>query len=101
MIADEMHFEQDIFYWAKEQSSGSAEVDFCIAYQGKMVGIEVKSGHAGRLKSLLSFGRNVPESRLIRIYSGPVKHDTVSNAGKQYELISLPFYLVNRIFDFN
>lgn len=100
IIADEMHFEQDIFYWAKEQSSGSAEVDFCIAYQGWMIGIEVKSGHSGKLKSLASFARSVPESRLIRVYSGQMKHEILSSTGIRYPLLSVPFYLINRISDF-
>ena len=100
IIAGGMHSEQEVFYWAKEKPNGQAEVDFCVAYQGKMIGIEVKSGHSGRLKSLVSFAHSVPESRLIRIYSGPMKTETLSFSGKEYPLISLPFYLVNRVFDF-
>ncbi len=99
IIAGGMHSEQDIFYWAKEKPNGQAEVDFCVACQGKMIGIEVKSGHSGRLRSLKSFARSVPESRLIRIYSGPMKVEMLSSLGEQYQLISLPFYLINRVLD--
>jgi uncharacterized protein len=100
IIAGGLHFEQDLYYWAKEKPQASAEVDFCVAYHGKIIGIEVKSGHSARLKSLLNFAQSVESGKLIRIYSGPMKNDVISGAGKQYQLISLPFYLVNRIFDF-
>lgn len=100
IIAGGLHSEQDLYYWAKEKPAGSAEVDFCVVYQGKIVGIEVKSGHSAKLKSLLSFAQSVDGGRLIRVYSGSMKEDVISGAGKQYRLISLPFYLVNRIFEF-
>ncbi len=94
------HLEQPLFYWAKEKPQGSAEVDFCLSHEGNILGIEVKSGHAARLRSLLSFGLNVESGKLIRIYSGPLKKENISSAGREYELLSAPFYLVNRIFDF-
>lgn len=100
IIAGGLHSEQDLYYWAKEKPNASAEVDFCVVYQGKIIGIEVKSGHSQKLRSLLSFAQSVEASRLIRVYSGQMKNDVIANAGKQYRLISLPFYLVNRIFDF-
>jgi hypothetical protein len=100
IIAFGLHSEQDLYYWAKEKPNASAEVDFCMAYQGKIIGIEVKSGHSAKLKSLASFAQSVEESKLIRVYSGQMKNDVISSAGKQYQLTSLPFYLVNRIFDF-
>lgn len=100
IIAGGLHSEQDLYYWAKEKPNASAEVDFCIAYQGKIIGIEVKSGHSAKLKSLVSFAQSVEESKLIRMYSGQMKNDVITSVGKQYQLTSLPFYLVNRIFDF-
>lgn len=100
IIASGLHSEQTLFYWAKEKLNSQAEVDFCVAHEGKILGIEVKSGHSGRLKSLLSFAGSVENSKLFRIYSGQMQAEDVSAAGKKHQLISLPFYLVNRIFDF-
>ena len=100
IIASGLHSELDLFYWAKEKTNGSAEVDFCLAHQGKILGIEVKSGSSARLKSLLSFADSVENSKLIRIYGGQLQEDSVLVAGKKRKLISLPFYLVNRSFDF-
>jgi predicted AAA+ superfamily ATPase len=100
IIAGGLHSEQDLYYWAKEKPQASAEVDFCVAYQGKIIGIEVKSGHSAKLKSILNFAQSVENCLLIRIYSGLMKEEIISGAGRQYGLISLPFYLVNRLFDF-
>lgn len=100
IIASGLHSEQHIFYWAKEKPNSSAEVDFCIAHAGKVIGIEVKSGHSANLKSLFVFAQSVEKSSLVRIYSGQMKKEVISSAGKKHELLSLPFYLANRIFDF-
>jgi predicted AAA+ superfamily ATPase len=100
IIAGGLHSEQDLYYWAKEKPQASAEVDFCVAYQGKIVGIEVKSGHSAKLKSLFNFAQSVENGRLLRIYSGSMKKEIISGARERHQLISLPFYLVNRIFDF-
>jgi hypothetical protein len=100
IIANVAHMEQPLFYWAKEKPQGSAEVDFCLVYEGKILGVEVKSGHSAKLKSLMSFGASVSGSKLIRIYGGPFKKEKISGSGREYDLLSLPFYLINRIFDF-
>ena len=88
-----------IFYWAKEKPYGSAEVDFCVCNKGNILGIEVKSGNHRRLKSLYSFAGLVKKCRLIRIYGGEFKKDNIRVNDKNMNLLSLPFYLVPRIFD--
>lgn len=99
IIADSAHLERPVYYWAKEKSQGSAEVDFCLVSGGKILGIEVKSGHSGKLKSLLNFGAEVENSKLVRVYGGHFQKEEVFTGGKKYRLLSLPFYLVNRIFE--
>jgi hypothetical protein len=42
----------DLYYWAREASGSSAETDYLIEKQGKVVPVEVKSGKSGSLKSL-------------------------------------------------
>ncbi len=41
-----------LFYWARSAKSSTAEVDYLAIIEGKVVPIEVKSGPAGRLRSL-------------------------------------------------
>lgn len=88
-----------ILYWAKGKREGAAEIDFCLQVKGTILGVEVKSGGAGRLRSLYSFADEVKNHRLVRIYSGHLKTENVEMGGKTYELISLPFYLVPRILE--
>jgi predicted AAA+ superfamily ATPase len=44
--------DNDLFYWAREAKSSTAEVDFLVEQGGQVYPIEVKSGPKGRLKSL-------------------------------------------------
>jgi predicted AAA+ superfamily ATPase len=76
-----------LFYWYKKTGS-EAEVDFCLTRQGGLLGLEVKSGSAGRLKSIWEFVEETGNDRVIRFYSGPAKVEK--------PLISLPFYLLPR-----
>lgn len=44
-----------LYYWARPQRSSDAEVDYVWNCRGSIVPIEVKSGTAGRLKSMAVF----------------------------------------------
>ena len=44
-----------LFYWSRAKKSSSAEVDYLYVREGEILPIEVKSGPAGRLKSLHIF----------------------------------------------
>ncbi len=99
ILAQFMDAPPQLFYWAKEKPGGSAEVDFCLNRKGSILGIEVKSGKSTRLRSLLSLGSPVKESRLLQIYSGKLKREKVEIGDKGFILTSIPFYLVPRILD--
>jgi len=43
---------QKLYYWFRSAKNSSAEVDFLVVREGKIYPIEVKSGPAGRLKSM-------------------------------------------------
>jgi predicted AAA+ superfamily ATPase len=51
-----------LYYWSRDNKSSTAEVDFLIAQRGISVPVEVKSGAAGRLKSLHLFLKQHPDS---------------------------------------
>ncbi len=44
--------QDELYYWTREAKSSTAEVDFLITVEGRIHPVEVKSGAAGRLKSL-------------------------------------------------
>jgi uncharacterized protein len=89
--------DRPIHYWARERPTGSAEVDFCFFDRGKILGIEVKSGHSARLKSLFSLADSAKNVRLVRIYGGELKMEKIRYNEKSYSVLSLPFYLSNRV----
>ena len=43
---------QELYYWARDRKSSTAEVDYLIVVNGEIYPVEIKSGAAGRLKSL-------------------------------------------------
>lgn len=88
-----------IFYWAKPKEKSNAEIDFCFNKNGKILGIEVKSGKGGRLKSLYKFAESVENSQIIRIYSGQLIKEKIKIKNQKKSLLSLPFYLIPRIRD--
>jgi uncharacterized protein len=52
-----------LHYWAREAKSSSAEVDFLVVVDGQICPVEVKSGAAGRLRSLRLLMDTYPNCR--------------------------------------
>ena len=44
--------QDELYYWAREARSSTAEVDYLISVRGRIHPVEVKSGASGRLRSL-------------------------------------------------
>ena len=85
-------------YWTRENKDASAEVDFVWQHKNKIIPIEVKSGKAGKLRSLHQFVDRSPHNFAVRIYSGKFSvENAVTIAGKKYKLINLPFYLIHKL----
>lgn len=77
----------DLFYWSRDAKSSTAEVDFLINKQGRIVAIEVKSGPSGRLKSLHLLLKNYPN-----ISSGYVLSTQNYAELPDQKLVFLPLY---------
>lgn len=85
-------------FWVREKSTSTAEVDYVIAYDGKLIPIEVKSGKTGKLKSLHLFMDESKNNIAIRFYSGKISITNVTTIkGKKYHLLNLPYYLVSQL----
>jgi len=85
-------------FWVREKKESQAEVDFIHPYLGKIIPIEVKSGATGKLKSLHLYMDVAPHNTAIRFYPGKVTINQVKTpAGKEYNLLNLPYYLVSQI----
>jgi len=58
----------ELFYWSRDAKSSNAEVDYLITKNGEIFPIEVKSGPAGKLKSLhllLQKHKNISNSYVL------------------------------------
>lgn len=97
LLAQSTYALADLFYWSRPLSEGSAEVDFCFNFKGRVVGVEVKAGTSSRLRSLFSFGQLVEDSVLVRVYSGPLRQEEISIKNQSFPLLSVPFYLAPRL----
>ena len=85
LIATSNHYiKSNLYYWAREAKSSSAEIDFLITKEEKIIPIEVKSGKKGTLKSLLIYLKTYNCYRGIKISQAVYKEEE--------NLLSLPFY---------
>ncbi len=104
LLTRDPHFiDKELFYWVREKKDSNAEVDYLIESENQVIPIEVKAGKTGTLKSLHVFMLEKEKPFAIRFNADlPSKTDvktTVkmqsSNKQVEYQLLSLPLYLVN------
>lgn len=92
-------------YWMRDKKGSTAEVDFIFPYKGKIIPIEVKSGHNSHLRSLHSFMSQDGAVKFgIRIWSGPFCIDDIYLKGAEVtaRLVNVPFYytgIIDKIID--
>lgn len=73
-VAQELLISQnrELYYWAREEHSSAAEVDYLAQREGRVCPIEVKSGRGGTLRSLHMLLATYPECpEGIVLYGGP------------------------------
>ena len=85
-------------YWMRNKRGSTAEVDFILVFDGKIIPVEVNSGHNAHLKSIHQFMNDTNHDIAIRIWSGTHSVDQVKTLnGKKFRLINLPFYLISAL----
>lgn len=94
--------EPALYCWHRDQADSNAEIDYVIQQGERIIPIEVKAGSTGSLKSLhlfmgmkklplaLRINADLPTKTNINVKD--FKGDVVN-----YELISLPFYLIGQL----
>jgi predicted AAA+ superfamily ATPase len=87
-----------LHFWSRDKKNASAEVDFLIPYKGKVIPLEVKSGSAGKLRSLHLFMEESPQTVALRLYHGPIEKNLIQTlGGKRYTLLNIPYFLAGQI----
>ena len=90
------HLSPSLRFWIREK--GVAEVDFLYQFKEFVIPIEIKSGKAGKLRSLNLFMEKSDHPYAIRVYSGKSRVDNIQiPSGKTYVLYSMPYYLLSRL----
>lgn len=79
-----------VHYW--QNKDGKAEIDFVIPYNQYLLGLEVKSGKVGKLRSLFEFLNKVNNAVGVRVYAGTPRIEKTQLTNKT--IISIPFYLI-------
>ncbi len=93
-IAIQDYTDNSPFFWVREKSQSSAEVDLIIQRGSLVIPVEIKSGSIGKLRSLHAFMDQSPSTIAIRLHQGKAAVDEVKTpSGKIYSLLSLPYFL--------
>jgi uncharacterized protein len=97
------HYETpQLHYWAREERSSAAEVDYVISAGPMVVPVEVKAGTTGTLKSLHQFLKEKKRHLGVR-FNGDLPSLTSSRLSLtdgtplEFELLSLPLYCVGQL----
>ena len=104
LYRQEPYIEPELFYWLREKATSNAEIDYVISRGEKIIPIEVKAGKTGALRSLHQFSIEKKSNFAVRICSAPPSLTDATGRmpnGDSYntKILSLPFYLVERISD--
>lgn len=90
-----------LYYWQRGKGA-EAEVDYIIQHENQVIPVEVKAGTTGTLKSLHQFVKEKKKTIAIRINSdiprlGLVQVKDSLGCSIEYNLLSLPFYLLGQL----
>lgn len=78
-----------LHFWERDKKSSGAKVDYVVSARGQVIGLEVKAGSTGRLRSLQQFMTEKKTPIGVRVSQQAL--------GLQRGVLSLPFYLMSEL----
>jgi predicted AAA+ superfamily ATPase len=60
----------ELFYWSRQAKSSTAEVDYVVSVDDRIIPVEVKSARAGRLRSMHQYLKEFPNCTVGYVFSG-------------------------------
>ena len=98
MLAENQTFTRKVQFWVREKKQSNAQVNYIVPFENYVIPVEVKTGKAGRLRSLHEFIDQASHRYALRVYSGKLKIDIAETLkGKKFFLLNLPFYLKGKL----
>ena len=98
LLASKFSISNKLNFWVRDKKQSSAEVDYLLPLNGKLIPVEVKAGNIGKLRSLHQFMNYAPHNIAVRVYQGEyLVQRATTMEGKEFTLLNLPLYLVHRI----
>jgi predicted AAA+ superfamily ATPase len=93
----------ELFYWMRAQSDSNAEIDYLLESGSSTIPLEVKAGKTGSLKSLHVFMHEYHKKLAVRFNADHPSLTDINtvvrmkngNQSVDYQLLSLPLYMVN------
>ncbi|MFO7935487.1 MAG: DUF4143 domain-containing protein [Bacteroidales bacterium] len=82
-----------LYYWQREKSGSSAEVDYIIEQEGKVVPVEVKSGSTGKMQSMNLYISEKRSPGGIRV--------SMENFAKYGKITVVPLYAISNLTGYN
>jgi predicted AAA+ superfamily ATPase len=79
----------ELFYWQREKSSSTAEIDYVTHVDSHIIPIEVKAGKTGRLKSLQVFLQEKNALLGVRFSQNPLHYER--------NILSIPLYMISEM----
>ena len=83
------YMQSELFYWDRQNPSSSAEVDYVINVNDRIIPIEIKAGKTGSLRSLQLFLNEKNYELGIRLSLKPLEMN--------HRILSIPLYMIAEI----
>ena len=101
LLASRNNVRKPPLFWVREKIQSQAEVDFLVRVDSQMIPVEVKSGGAGKLRSLNCFMEMVSGTSVaVRMYRGGFMTQEAGSKKRRFRLLNIPYYHASKIVDY-
>ena len=100
-ITQQKDFHYKPMFWVRENHNSNAEIDNLFIGKDFVLPIEIKSGHSGRLRSLMQYIDEANIDRGIRLSANSFSKENIKTlAQKPFTLFNIPYYHATKIDDY-
>ncbi len=101
LLASRNNVRKPPLFWVREKTQSQAEVDFLVNVRSQMIPVEVKSGGAGKLRSLNLFMEMYQGGSVaVRMYRGGFMAQEAGIGSHRFKLLNIPYYHAAKIEDY-